>query len=309
MAKCKTKKCGCSSKTASNMEKFGCYDVCTRPMHGTPRLLTAITPVVYDQIGVNVCRNVDLGVVVPTTYPTATCATVDVMTMTYTVGTADTNIKIEQIPNRKNCYLVTLTNITVNMIVKLYDDDNTLLYTGNVTPVYLPTNATVTGFDEMDEDTNPTQVQVEIFAPYGVGYSGTTTATPAIRPIGLSEDSNWVGQGLNLIAVPKVLNFDKTTSTITVGVSFILESVYFEHYLFDHHGKAVIPKADLSSQDESVCLDFVEGGVLDRTIKPLELYPPRREGDDKRDCDKGLCQDVEGKDMDGNIDNGDMDTP
>lgn len=66
---------------------------------------------------------------------------------------------------------------------------------------------------------------------------------------------------------------------------FILKSVYFSQYKLPHNGKAVVPKACTRPTDDTICLDFVCGDLLDLAIKPLELGPPKYEETLKDSCD------------------------
>ena len=71
----------------------------------------------------------------------------------------------------------------------------------------------------------------------------------------------------------------------TIGLSVILKSVYFSQYKLPHNGKAVVPKACTRPTDDTICLDFVCGDLLDLAIKPLELGPPKYEETLKDSCD------------------------
>ena len=92
-------------------------------------------------------------------------------------------------------------------------------------------------------------------------------------------------QGLNAIAYPKVLNLDVTNSEITVGLTLIVSSVFFSQYLIPHQGKVQVPKGSLETADDSLCLNFVNGNLLNLNIKPLELGPPLCEEQLKTNCD------------------------
>ena len=65
------------------------------------------------------------------------------------------------------------------------------------------------------------------------------------------------------------------------------QSVYFSQYLIPHNGRAVVPKGSVVPDEDSVCLDFVSGDLLDYEIKPLELGPPKYEERLKSEC--GSC--------------------
>ena len=66
MTKYKSKKCGCSKHISSNMVNNicgkGCYDVCINPICGCPSILGIYAPVIYDELGVNLCTTFELGI-------------------------------------------------------------------------------------------------------------------------------------------------------------------------------------------------------------------------------------------------------
>lgn len=280
-----SKSCSCKKRVISNAVLNGsgnndCNDVCVNPQCGDPKYLTVLTPVIYDEIGINICRTFEIPSELLTNYPTAVYASVEVIDITFST-TCEDAVTITQIPTRPNCYEVTLTNLNVTFAVRLYDCCMRLLTTATVCEIlYLPPNVCDESYDE---DTNPTSVSLEIFAPYGVSYVNGNIEEPDLNFIGFSTTNNSLVQGLNLMAIPKVLNFDISDGTLTVGVTLVVSSVYFTPYQLPHNGKAVISKGDLETEDESVCMDFVEGSLLDRNIKPLELCNP---GDNKEPCDE-----------------------
>ena len=68
MSSSKNLKCRCCSKryVSCGIDRKGnCLDVCTDPLCGEPDCLTVLTPVVYDELGINLCRNVPLEMAVP----------------------------------------------------------------------------------------------------------------------------------------------------------------------------------------------------------------------------------------------------
>ena len=112
MAKCKCSKCG-STRIVSNIVQNmpnGCFDVCTNPICGSPDELSILAPLIYDEIGINLCTTFAVGTDISTTYPTATNASVSVIDIAYTYG--DENVEITQIAGRPNCYSVKLANLT-----------------------------------------------------------------------------------------------------------------------------------------------------------------------------------------------------
>lgn len=285
MAKCKSGKCGCRARIVSsmvqNMQGSCCTDVCTNPIYGSPEMLSIMAPVIYDEIGINLCSTFALGTDISTTYPTAVSAAAQVINITYTYG--NTGVEIEQIAGRPNCYVVTLSNLTVTFAVKLYDDNCRLLGTVYPTAVYLPPE----GADNYDEDTNPASVELEIFAPYGLSYlpgTGAEAPAPTLNYLGFDNAVSSVRQGLNLYGIGKALQFDADDNTVTVGLTLILQSIYYAGYSLAGAVRINTPKGSLVTPDNTSCLKFVAGDLLDLAIKPLELGPPKCEELLKESC-------------------------
>lgn len=289
MAKCRCKTTPriCSDAVQSLNECGRCKDVCTNPICGDPRMLGLYAPVIYDEIGINLCTTFDLGVTIPTAYPTATNATAKVLNITYSYGTDAVNV--ENIPGRPNCYRVTLTNIAVQFAVNLYDDNCRLLTTLTPTATYLPSDTTAPTYDE---DTNPTSVELEIYAPYGLSYDTTTTPatpTPVINNIGFAQTNQNVAQGLNLFGISKLLNLDTEDSSASIGLTLVLQSLYYVGYKVPTMGKIEIPKGSIVTPEDTDCLRFVAGDLLNLAIKPLELGHPTHEERYKQECTPPLC--------------------
>lgn len=181
--------------------------------------------------------------------------------------------------------MVTLSNLSIEFAVNLYDENCRLLATLYPAAVYLPPETTAATYDE---DTNPVSVELEIFAPYGISYdAGATPAAdpiPNINYVGFLGSNNGIRQGLNLYAMAKVLGFDTDDDTITVGLTLVLQSLYFAGYHVESAGKINTPKGSLITPDNSSCLRFVAGDLLDLAIKPLELGPPLYEEQYKESC-------------------------
>lgn len=284
MAKCKSGKCGSTTRiisdTVNNMGECGCYDVCRTPICGFADYLGLFAPVIYDEIGINLCAAFDLGVDILTTYPTASSASAQIIDISYSYGAG--NVQIGNLTGRPNCYSVTLSNLTVQFAVSIYDDACRLLDTIFVTGLYLPSDTTAATYNE---DTNPSAVTLDIFAPYGVAYNAAdATFTAALNNIGFLATDNVVRQGLNLYGVPKVLNFDVEDSTITMGITLVLQSLYFAGYKVKNAGRIDIPKGCIAPVETSQCLKFVEGDLLNLAIKPLNIGVPANEQCLKNDC-------------------------
>ena len=253
----------------------GATDVCLNPQCGEPRLLNLLAPVIYDEVGINVCRTITLPEGFLADYPTTYFATAEVIDISLETTAAETS-SVTPIATRPNCYNVTLTNLTVDFVIKLYDYSKRLLATLSLPGiVYLPSDVTAEGYDA---ETNPASTSFDIFAPYGISYVDGDITTPELNVIGFSDTNNTVAQGLNIMALPKVLDFDPASDDITIGLTIICNSVYFNAYRIPHDGKAVATKESLVNDDDSIRMEFVEGSLLDRNIKPLELCNP---GDQK----------------------------
>ncbi len=278
MAKCKCRNAArILSETVQNMcnsnncmygaNAYGCVDVCTNLIGEEPKYLSLYAPVIYDEVGINLCASFELGIDLATEYPTVTGAMVRIADIAFVYG--DDDVVVEPITGRPNCYLIGLSNITVTFAVDLYDAACRLIATVYPTAVYLPSDITAPTYDE---DTNPERVELELFAPYGTSFVGTgAAATPILNVIGFAAGSNYVTQGINLYMLPKLIALDTDDSTITVGVTLILQSLYFAGYCVESGGKINTPKGNLTTVDDSDCMQFVAGELLDLAIRPLEL--------------------------------------
>lgn len=280
-------KCKCSSRTrivsdvVQSIDNNGrcCRDVCASPICKDPSILGILAPLIYDEIGINLCTEVALGVDIATTYPNVTNATVQVIDATFTYG--DTGVEIEAITGRKNCYAITLSNITVQFAINLYDSACRYVATIYPTAVYLPSDTTAPTYDE---DTNPTSVELEIFAPYGFSYTTGATPTPIINFIGSNEDNNTIQQGVNLFGMAKLLDFSTDDSTATIGLTLVLQSLYYVGYKVKSAGKIDIPKGSILTPEDSDCMRFVSGDLLNLAIKPLDIGKPAYEERYKDEC-------------------------
>ncbi len=282
MAKCK---CRTNSRIVSNvvqsMNDSGCCkDVCINPICGDPNMLGAYAPAIYDEIGINLCTTFELEEDIGTTYPTVTSASVKAIDAAYEYG--DGNVVIEAISGRPNCYRITLSNITVQFAMNLYDSADRLVDTIYPTAVYLPSSTTDPTYDE---DTNPNSVELDIYAPYGLSYDMTgAEPTPVINFVGFNAAGNTATQGINLCCMAKLLNFDTDDSTVSIGVTLFLQSLYFAGYKLATSGKIDVPKGSIVAPEDTDCMRFVAGDLLNLAIKPLELGAPLYEERLKQEC-------------------------
>ena len=97
----------------SCQQETPCVDVCTSPLCGNPNLLPLYAPLIYDEIGINVCRTITVTNTAFATQTTAEKATVQVLDVTFGNSTVTT------IAGRPNCTEITLQNLTVTLLIRL----------------------------------------------------------------------------------------------------------------------------------------------------------------------------------------------
>ena len=68
---------------------------------------------------------------------------------------------------------------------------------------------------------------------------------------GFLSGDNGITQGLNLYAIPKVLDIDIASDEVTIGLSVILQSLYYAGYIVASAGKIVTPKGSILSHENS----------------------------------------------------------
>lgn len=288
MAKYIPRHCRCCTKkryVSPGLSSHGdCTDVCTTPICGQPDTLTLLAPVVYDEIGINLCREIPLSGTITGTPPLSASAQI----LNVSFGNTGGSTTVSPIQGRPNCYLITLTNLSVTFAVNIYDCSGNRIDTLTETAVYLPPASDSADSQYLDDETNPSSVELEIFAPYGLTYQDASVDDPVINYIGFSTTNNSLQQGLDMIAIPRILSFDPSVPSLTMGITIYIKSVYFSQYLVPHKGRAVVPKGSIIPDEDSICMDFVSGDLLDYEIKPLELGPPKYEEKLKKDCEN--CQ-------------------
>ena len=182
MPKYKPKNCHCPNKkrlvSHGIARHTDCLDVCTNPICGTSDQLTLLAPVVYDEIGINLCRVIPLTATLPTTgYPLS--ASAQILDVTFSTE-ADETTTIEPIPGRPNCSLVTLTNLSVTFAITIYNSSCRIVQTLTETALYLPSGENVPAYEYFDEETNPSNVDLEIFTPYGLAYEDGNIEKPFV---------------------------------------------------------------------------------------------------------------------------------
>lgn len=279
MAKCKACPCGhkqrivsqCVSDIAKSDNKCtgNCVDVCVNPICGTPKVLSIMAPLIYDEVGVNLCSPLQLATALATNYPTATSATARVIDMSLAAGSG--NLSVTPIAGRPNCYRVAVSGLDVRVAINIYDSSCSVIATEIATINYLPPEDA----DNANPETNPESIELEIYAPYGTAYNAATgTPVPTANQINFNVNNNYITQGINYFAMAKVLDLDKGTNTIVVGLTLIFQSLYFAGYRIPSLGKIKTPKGSVLTPEDTECKKFVDGDLLDLAIKPLELGPP-----------------------------------
>ena len=66
----------------------------------------------------------------------------------------------------------------------------------------------------------------------------------------------------------------------------VLQSAYFTGYKIESAGKVEIPKGSIIQSENSECLRFVAGDLLNLEIKPLDLGAPYFDECNKKSCKK-----------------------
>ena len=82
--------------------------------------------------------------------------------------------------------------------------------------------------------------------------------------------NNTISQGVSAQALAKVVG--SSEDGLALGLTLYIKSIYFVQYKFKHEGLTIPPKLTATSEDETNnCLEFVEGDLLEASIKPLEV--------------------------------------
>ncbi|BCN32137.1 hypothetical protein [Anaeromicropila herbilytica] len=271
----------------------GRTDPCLKAPCGEPKLLTLLANAIYDESGINLCRvirvtqDVDGAFIDLAPYLNAAC---NILLEVIDYNLSDSDVQL--IPNRPNCVSVRLTNLELTFAARLVDSCGRILTSFRFRATYLLE-------DESDEsynpDTNPTSICTELYAPYGVSYNSQTNS-PMISSIGFvgipittgpnaNFANNFIPQGISIQAMAKVLSLELTNDTsrvvpeMAVGLTLLLRSSYIVEYKFEHAGISVPPKAVPIIEEDLDCIRFVEGDLLAKNVKPLELRRNNRHSD------------------------------
>lgn len=208
--------------------------------------------------------------------------------------------EIKPTKNKPNCSRITLKDIDVTLSVKILNDSCKVTKEGFMVLRYLPP-VDACGFDA---ETNPSAVGLDLYTPYGISYApedpcGCNKLVPTINFMGFVENlgmhkeecicpagpecvpsksracrefgsNNTIRQGLSAQALAKVISSDD--GTLAIGLTLYIKAVYFVQYKVPHAGLIVPPKFEaMGSREQNDCLQFVEGDLLEQSIRPLEV--------------------------------------
>lgn len=245
-------------------------DACVCPPLGEPKFLPIVAPVVFDECGINLCRQIDIDPCIIEKYPDTDAIELKVIDIDFSFCKEDGS-KVEIISKRPNCIKVRLARLCVKFAAKLLDSRCKVIGEICFEEDYLPCQ----GAPGYDEDTNPSSVNVELYAPYGVSYHTTCDeCKPRISFLGFVESphgNNSLKQGVVAQALAKVIDLDFQDGCIAVGLSIYLKTVYFVQYKIKHAGLCVPPKCLAIEECGDACKEFVEGDLLEQSIQPLEV--------------------------------------
>ncbi len=202
---------------------------------GEPRFLPIIAPVVFDECGINLCREICLPECVLDRFPTTDAIELKVIDIDFNLN-CDEGSKVDFISRRPNCVRVRLARLCVKFAAKFLDANCRVLGVECFSAEYLPESCA----PSFDEELNPSSVTVELYAPYGVSYlTDCDDCTPTINFLGFVEghhDNNALRQGIASQALAKIVDIDFTSGCIAVGLTIYLKSVYFVQYKIKHAG-------------------------------------------------------------------------
>ncbi|WP_105614349.1 hypothetical protein [Vallitalea okinawensis] len=258
-------------------------DPCLCPPLGEPKKLTIVAPVIFDECGINLCKVIQRDIFKK--YEDAASIQLRVIGIDYNIHYGEDGSKVEFIKNRPNCIRITLSHICVKLAVKVLDDRCCIIDTFCIDELFLPCEDD----PEYDEETNPSSITIDLYAPYGVSYIDTCDeCIPTINFLGFIENgedarNDDLRQGVDSQALAKVVRFDPCRGVVAIGLTIYLKVVYFIQYKIPHDGIAVPPKCEpIYEVTENACKEFVEGDLLEQNILPLALFP---NDDDDCGCD------------------------
>jgi len=217
-------------------------DVCVSAATTDPKCLTILTPVVFDECGINLCKVTQRNVFAN---PNIHSIEVRALDVDWNITGCDSDSHIERLRSRPNCSRVTLSGIQVKLAVTLLDRCHNIIDSFIMTENYLPSRPEDPYFDE---DTNPCRLCFELYTPQGLSYRPQDPPIPTINYLGLEEQctgyhgNNSLRQGISGQALAKVVRFDCEEGLVALGLTLYFKVVYFMQYRIRHEGQVVPPK-------------------------------------------------------------------
>lgn len=122
-----------------NPEKPICptEDACVNPPLGEPKLLTMVAPVVFDECGINLCREIKIPDCIIENNPNIAAVDLKVIDIDFKLDDCDGS-SVETIPRRPNCVRVTLSKIKVKFAAKFLDCQGRVVCEECFRALYLP---------------------------------------------------------------------------------------------------------------------------------------------------------------------------
>lgn len=280
------------------------------PPIGEPRLLTMMAPVVFDECGINLCRSVDFDELLDVCDEESgrktdilfdglsKCDLEKACKIQLQVVDIDFNFvdpcscrysEIQPAKCNPNLSRITLKDIDVTFAVTILNDCCKVVKEGMMSVRYLGNDCDC-GYDAI---TNPSSISFDLYTPYGLSYApenpyGCNKLVPTINFMGYVGKrqgagecgncinslfeypiNNTISQGVSAQALAKVVGYDD--DSIAIGLTLYIKSIYFVQYKFKHEGLTIPPKLSPAEDEENGCLEFVEGDLLEASIKPLEV--------------------------------------
>ncbi len=221
-----------------------------------------------------------------------------------------------------NLSRITLKDIDVTFAVTVLDACCKVVAQGMMTVRYLGDECEC-GFDPC---TNPAAVTFDLYTPYGLSFApenpcGCNKLVPTINYMGFVsgqsgkkekcyhdskvcvdfDANNSVQQGISAQALAKVVAQDE--NCFAIGLTLYIKSVYFVQYKFQHAGLTIPPKlSPIAEEEDNSCLEFVCGDLLEpsiqplevgtdsKTIRPVDVCPPKPCSCNKCGCNKCKCK-------------------
>lgn len=280
------------------------------PPIGEPRLLTMMAPVVFDECGINLCRSINYNELLDVCDEQSNrktdilfdglsvCDLKRACNIQLQVVDIDFNFvdpcscRYSEITPAKcnpNLSRIVLKDIDVTFAVTLLNDCCKVTKEGMMTVRYLGSECDC-GYDCV---TNPSSISFDLYTPYGLSYApenpfGCNKLVPTINFMGYVGKrqgvgqcdscinslfefpiNNTISQGVSSQALAKIVGEDD--NSLAIGLTLYIKSIYFIQYKFKHEGLTIPPKLSPSDDESNGCLEFVEGDLLEASIRPLEV--------------------------------------